>query len=207
VSVPTPTDVESLRRRRTNLRVVLGIIIVLLLAWCYSIGTQVASCFHQSSDLARGSSRLERVDTMLAPGSRVEFDGTTIADLHSTGHLGPASAHPSIDTVALLHRWPALVAFVHRDSARFAVSDQRGPTPGISAAFQFLTSADAGDLYLGEFVTGADTARLSHDTTLYATIDSSSGPIIVHLRQGPHPPGSMRGQLFIGPPTSVYRVY
>lgn len=207
MSVPTPTDVESLRRRRTNVRVIFGIIIVLLLAWCYSIGSRVASLFHQGSDLARGSSRLESVDTALAPGSRVEFNGASVAELHSTGHLGPAAAHPNMDTVALFHRWPALIGFIQRDSARFAGADRHGPTPGIAAAQRFLTGTQAGDLYLGEYVAGADTARLAHDTTLYATIDSSNGPIVVHLHPGPHPSAPMRGELFMGPPTSLFRVY
>ena len=184
----------------------LGIVIVLLLAWCFQIGNRIVSLWRQGSDLARGSSRLERVDTALAPGSRVEFNGAAVADLHSTGHLGTQADHPSMDTVALFHRWPALWAFVQRDSARFS-REHGGPTPGIATAKRFLTSPDAGDLYLGEFIVGADTARLAHDTTLYATIDSSKGPVVVQLRAGPHPSGPMRGELFIGPPSALYRVY
>jgi hypothetical protein len=206
VSAPTPTDAESLRRRRTNIRVIFGIVILLLVAWCYSIGSRMASLVHQGSDLARGSSRLESVDTVLAPGSRVEFNGATVADLRSTGHLGPASAHPNMDTIALFHRWPALIGFIQRDSARFAGADRRGPTPGIAAAKGFLTGTDAGDLYLGEYLAGADTARLAHDTTMFATIDSLA-PLVVRLHNGPHPSGPMRGELFIGPPTSLFRVY
>ena len=193
-------------RRQTNIRVVLGIVIVLLLAWCYSITNRIYSLWHQGSDLARGSSRLERVDTTLVPGSRVEYNGATVADLRSTGHLGTQADHPAMDTIALFHRWPALIAFIQRDSARFA-RERGGPTPGIAAAKRFLLSPDAGDLYLGEFVANADTARLAHDTTLYATIDSSAGPIVLRLQPGPHPAGRMRGELFIGPPTALYRVY
>jgi hypothetical protein len=193
-------------RHRTNVRVILGIIIVLMLAWCYSIGNRVFHLWHEGKDLARGSSRLETVDTALAPGSRVELGGTKVADLHSTGHLGTAAAHPDVDTVALFHRWPALTAFVTRDSARFK-KERGGPTPGIDAAARFLTSSAAGDLYLGEFVIGADTARLAHDTTMYATVDASTGPIVIQLHAGPHPAGTMRGELFIGPPTALYRVY
>jgi hypothetical protein len=192
-------------RRRTNIRVILGIVILLLLAWCYNIGKRIVAGYHETLDLARGSSRLERVDTALAPGSHVEFNGATVADLKSTGHLGPASAHADVDTVALLHRVPALFRFVERDSARFA--RQHDPTPGIAILQRFLTSAEAGEIYLGELIPGADTARLVHDSTLYATVDSSTGPIIVRLHPGPHPPGPMHGELFIGPPTALYRVY
>jgi hypothetical protein len=191
-------------RRQINIRIIAGIVIVLLLAWCYSIGNRVFTLWH---GLARASSRLERVDTTLAPGSRVEFNGARIADLHSTGHLGPAASHPDIDTVALLHRWQTLTAFIQHDSARFS-KDRNGPTPGIATAEHFLLSSQAGDLYLGEFVAGADTTRLAHDTTLYATIDSSSaGPIVLRLHPGPHPSGTVRGQLFIGPPSALYQVY
>jgi hypothetical protein len=193
-------------RRRTNIRVILGIVILLLLAWCYSIASRMGSLFHEARALARGSSRLERVDTTLAAGSRVEFNGATIANLRSTGHLGPAAAHANMDTVALFQRWSALTAFITRDSARFS-RERGGRTPGIDAAERFLTSSQAGELYLGEFVVGADTARLVHDSTMYATVDSSGGPIVVRLHPGPHPPGPMLGELFIGPPTALYRVY
>jgi hypothetical protein len=108
--------------------------------------------------------------------------------------------------VALFHRWPALIAFITRDSARFA-RERNGPTPGIAAAQRFLTSPDAGELYLAEFVVGADTARLVHDSTMYATVDSSTGPIIVHVHPGPRPAGPVRGVLFMGPPTALYRAY
>jgi hypothetical protein len=190
-------------RRQTNLRIVLGIVIVLLLAWCYSIGNRIFTLWH---GLARASSRLERVDTTLAPGSRVEFNGSRVADLHSTGHLGPAVSHPDIDTVALLHRWQALTTYIQHDSARFS-KDRNGPTPGIATAEHFLLSPEPGDLYLGEFVAGADTTRLAHDSTLYATIDSSAGPIVLRLHPGPHPAAPVRGQLFIGPPSALYPVY
>jgi hypothetical protein len=206
VSAPTPTDTESIRRRRTNIRVILGAVIVLLLAWCYSIGHRIYSLSHQAGDLARGSSRLETVDTALAPRSRVELNGVTVADLRSTGHLGTAAAHPKMDTIALFQRWPALTAFVTRDSARFS-KERGGPTPGLDVAQRFLTGTQAGDLYLGEFVAGADTGRLAHDSTLYATVDSSAGPIVLQLHAGPHPAGAMRGELFIGPPTALYPVY
>ena len=190
-------------RRQINIRIIAGIVIVLLLAWCYSIANRVFTLWH---GLARASSRLERVDTTLAPGSRVEFNGTRVADLRSTGHLGPASSHPEIDTVALLQRWGALTAFIRRDSARFS-NDRNGPTPGIATAERFLLSPEAGDVYLGEFVAGADTARLAHDSTLFATIDSSVGPIVLRLHPGPHPSAAIRGQLFIGPPSALYQVY
>jgi hypothetical protein len=191
-------------RRQINLRIIAGIVVVLLLAWCYSIGNRIFTLWH---GLARASSRLERVDTTLAPGSRVEFDGNRVADLHSTGHLGPAASHPDIDTVALLHRWQELTAFIQRDSARFS-KDRNGPTPGIATAERFLLSSAPGDLYLAEFVAGADTTRLAHDSTMYATIDSSSGgPIVLRLHPGPHPPGTVRGQLFIGPPSALFPVY
>ena len=190
-------------RRAINIRIIAGIVIVLLLAWCYSIGNRIFTLWH---GLARASSRLESVDTTLAPGSRVEFNGTRVADLRSTGHLGPAASHPSIDTVALLHRWETLSAFIQHDSAKFS-KDRNGPTPGITTAEHFLLSPEAGDLYLGEFVAGADTARLAHDSTMYATIDSSAGPIVLRLHPGPHPSGQVRGQLFIGPPSALYQVY
>jgi hypothetical protein len=196
-------DYGDFVRRQINIRIVAGIVIVLLLAWCYSIGNRVFSLWH---GLARASSRLERVDTTLAPGSRVEFDGTRIADLRTTGHLGPASSHPDIDTVALLQRWGALTAFIQRDSARFS-KDRNGPTPGIATAERFLLSSEDGDLYLGEFISGADTARLAHDSTMYATIDSSTGPIVLRLHPGPSPSGRVRGQLLIGPPTALFQVY
>ena len=190
-------------RRQINIRIIAGIVIVLLLAWCYSIGNRIFTLWH---GLARASSRLERVDTTLAPGSRVEFNGTRVADLRSTGHLGPAASHPDIDTVALLQRWAALTAFIHRDSARFS-KDRNGPTPGIATAERFLLRPDAGDLYLGEFVAGADTTRLAHDSTLYATLDSTAGPIVLRLHLGPPPSSPERGQLLIGPPTALFQVY
>ena len=190
-------------RRQINIRIIAGIVIVLLLAWCYSIGNRIFTLWH---GLARASSRLERVDTTLAPGSRVEFNGTRVADLRSTGHLGPAASHPDIDTVALLQRWAALTAFIHRDSARFA-KDRNGPTPGVASAERFLLRSEAGDLYLGEFIAGADTTRLAHDSTMYATLDSSTGPIVLRLHPGPAPSGSVRGQLLIGPPTVLFQVY
>jgi len=190
-------------RRQINIRIVLGIVIVLLLAWCYSIGNRAFTLMH---GLARASSRLERVDTTLAAGSRVEYNGTRVADLHSTGHLGAAASHPDIDTVALLHRWQALTAFIQRDSARFS-KDRNGPTPGISTAEHFLLGSQPGDLYLGEFIAGADTARLAHDSTMYATIDSSAGSIVLSLHAGARPPGPLRGQLFVGPPSALFPVY
>lgn len=190
-------------RRQINIRIIAGIVIVLLLAWCYSIGNRVFTLWH---GLARASSRLESVDTTLAPGSRVEFDGARVADLHSTGHLGPAASHPNIDTVALLHRWQDLTAFIVRDSTRFR-KDRDGPTPGITTAEHFLLSNRAGDLYLGEFVIGADTTRLAHDSTLFATLDSSSGPIVLSIHAGAHPTTPMRGQLFLGPPSALFQVY
>jgi hypothetical protein len=190
-------------RRQINIRIIAGIVIVLLLAWCYSIGNRIFTLWH---GLARASSRLETVDTTLAPGARVEFNGTRVADLHSTGHLGPASRHPAIDTVALLHRWQELTAFIVRDSARFS-KDRDGPTPGIATAQQFLLSPEAGDLYLGEFIAGADTTRLAHDSTLFATLDSSSGAIVLSLHAGAHPATAMRGQLFLGPPSALFQVY
>jgi hypothetical protein len=190
-------------RRQINIRVIAGIVIVLLLAWCYSIGNRIFTLWH---GLARASSRLETVDTTLASGSRVEFNGARVADIHSTGHLGPAASHPSIDTVALLHRWQALTAFIVRDSARFS-KDRDGPTPGIATAERFLLSPEAGDLYLGEFVAGVDTTRLAHDSTLFATLDSSSGAIVLSIHAGAHPSRSMRGQLFLGPPSALFQVY
>jgi len=190
-------------RRQINIRIIAGIVIVLLLAWCYSIGNRIFTLWH---GLARASSRLETVDTTLAPGSRVEFNGARVADLQSTGHLGPAASHPSIDTVALLHRWQELTAFIVRDSARFA-KDRSGPTPGIATAEQFLLSPQAGELYLGEFVAGADTTRLAHDSTLFATVDSLSGVIVLSIHAGAHPATPMRGQLFLGPPSALFQVY
>lgn len=190
-------------RRQLNIRIIAGIVIVLLLAWCYSIGNRVFTLWH---GLARGSSRLERVDTTLASGSRVEFNGTRVGDLHSIGHLGPAASHPDIDTVALWYRWQQLTAFIQRDSARFS-KDRNGPTPGIETAERFLMSSEPGDLYFGEFVAGADTTRLAHDSTLYATIDSAGGPIVLSLHAGAHPAGPMRGQLFLGPPSALFQVY
>jgi hypothetical protein len=206
VSVPTPTDVESIRRRRVNLRLILGIVILLLLTWCYSISRRLYTVWHQGDELAHGSSRLESVDTTLAPGSRVEFNGAKVADLRSTGYLGAAAAHPNMDTIALFQRWPALTAFVKRDSARFS-KERGGPTQGLAVAQRFVSGAQAGELYLAEFLVGADTGRLAHDSTLYATVDSSTGPIIVQLRAGSHPAGPMRGELFIGPPSVLYPVY
>jgi hypothetical protein len=210
VTEPTPTDVESLRRRRTNIRVIIGIVILLLLAWCYSVGSRLYTSFntvwHEGNELAHGSSRLERVDTTLAPGSRVELNGAKVADLRSTGYLGTAAAHPNMDTIALFQRWPALTAFVKRDSARFA-KEHGGPTQGLAVAQRFVSGTQAGELYLAEFIVGADTGRLAHDSTLYATVDSSTGPIIVQLHPGPHPAGPMHGELFIGPPSVLYPVY
>jgi hypothetical protein len=190
-------------RRQINIRIIAGIVIVLLLAWCYSIGNRIFSLWH---GLAKASSRLETVDTTLAAGSRVEFNGARVADLHSTGHLGPAASHPDIDTVALLHRWQELTAFIQRDTAKFS-KDREGPTPGIATAEHFLLSSQAGDLYLGEFVAGADTARLAHDSTMFATLDSAGGPLVLRLHTGAHPPGPMRGQLFLGPPSALFQVY
>ena len=190
-------------RRQINIRIIAGIVILLLLAWCYHLGSRIFTVWH---GLARASSRLERVDTTLAAGSRVEFNGARVADLHSTGHLGPAASHPNIDTVALLHRWQALTAFIQHDSARFS-KDRNGPTPGIATAEHFLLSPQEGDLYLGEFVTGADTTRLARDSTLYATIDSSAGTIVLSLHAGAHPSTPVRGQLFIGPPSALFAVY
>jgi len=190
-------------RRQINIRIIAGIVILLLLAWCYSIGNRIFTLWH---GLAKASSRLETVDTTLAPGSRVEYNGVRVGDLHSTGHLGPAASHPDIDTVALWHRWQELTAFIQRDSAKFS-KDRNGPTPGIATAEHFLLSSQAGDLYLGEFVAGADTTRLAHDSTMFATIDSSAGPLVLRLHTGAHPSGPMRGQLFLGPPSALFQVY
>ncbi len=210
MSEPTPSSIDVVRRRRTNFRIVIGVVIVFMLAWCYSIGRRLTTLVQTGKTLAHGSSRLERVDTVLAPGSRVEFEGATIADLRSTGHLGPAAAHPQIDTVALFQRWPALTAFITRDSARFKAADRQGPTPGLDGAAGFINSPNAGDLYLAEFVAAADTAHVAHDTTMYATVDAppdTAAPIILRLHRGPAPAATPRGELFIGPPTALYRVY
>jgi hypothetical protein len=194
-------------QRKLVLRVVLGVLIVVMALWCGRSAGRAYRLVTTLRALGVNAVRLEQVDTTLAPGSRVELDGVTVATLKSRARLRAADGTEHYDTAAAT-RWNALLSPVERDSARFG-SRHGQPiqdVPGISDAVHVLTGPAPAVLFVGEFVPTADTARLEADARrLYAIVDSGP-PIVLHIRSG-RPAGAPRGELVMALPPIIIPVY
>lgn len=202
---------DALQQRKLTLRVVLGVLIVLLMAWC---GHTVLRGYHIARTLYRlgeNANRLEGVDTLPPADSRVELDGATVATLRSTARLRAATAHEQYDSSAV-GRWESFLTPMLRDSLRIRnraggfKGQQVSQVEGIEGAVGVLTGPASARLYAAEFVPGADTARLAHDASMYAVVDSGSA-IVLHLRTTDRPGGPPRGVLLLAYPSATVPVY
>src|SRR6202167_1583224 len=68
-------------QRQMVLRIVSGVLIVVCALWCGRAGLHAYHLVTTLHALGINAVRLEQVDSMLAPGSRVELDGVTVATL------------------------------------------------------------------------------------------------------------------------------
>jgi hypothetical protein len=203
---------DPLQRRKLILRIVLGVLIVLLMGWCWTAvarGVRVARTLYR---LGENANRLEAVDTLPPSRSRVELDGTTVATIRSTAHLRAADAQEHYDSSAST-RWESFLSPLLRDSTRLRdrtgggfKGQQVDQVEGIEGAVDVLTGRAAANLYAAEFVAGADTARLAHDASLYATADSTA-PIVLRLHRTERPSGPPRGTLLMAYPSTAVPVY
>jgi hypothetical protein len=196
-----------MRDRRLIVRVVLGVFIVLCMAWCARVGARAYHLVTTLHALGINAVRLEQVDTVLAPGSRVVLDSSAVATVRSRAWLRAANGSERYDSAAN-SRWDALLSPILRDSARFG--PQKGTpiqdVPGIDDAVRVLTGPAAAVLYTAEFVPGADTVRIVREARqLYAVVDSG-GPVVLHLRAG-RPAGAPRGELVMALPTVIVPVF
>jgi hypothetical protein len=201
---------DQLQRRKLILRIVLGLLIVILMGWCWTAvarGIRVARTLYR---LGENANRLEAVDTLPPPASRVELDGSTVATIRSTAHLRAADAQEHYDSSAST-RWESFLSPLLRDSTRFRTKggfkgQQVDQVEGIEGAVGVLTGRAAANLYAAEFAAGADTARLAHDASLYATADSTA-PIVLRLHRTERPSGPPRGMLLMAYPSTAVPVY
>jgi hypothetical protein len=202
-----------MRDRTFLVRLLLGVIIVLCLGWCVRIGYRGYAVVKTLRALGVNAVRLQEVDTLLAPGSRVVWDSTTIATVRSRAMLRAANGTEHYDSAAN-SRWDALLSPILRDSARFGPQKGRPiqDVPGINDAVRILTGPNAAVLVTAEFVPGADTARVIREAAkgqLYATVDSAAAgaPVIVHLHSASPPDrAEPHGELVLAIPTVIVPV-
>jgi hypothetical protein len=201
---------DQLQRRKLILRIVLGLLIVILMGWCWTAVTRGIRVARTLYRLGENANRLEAVDTLPPPASRVELDGSTVATIRSTAHLRAADAQEHYDSSAST-RWESFLSPLLRDSTRFRTKggfkgQQVDQVEGIEGAVGVLTGRAAANLYAAEFAAGADTARLAHDASLYATADSTA-PIVLRLHRTQRPSGPPRGMLLMAYPSTAVPVY
>jgi hypothetical protein len=194
-------------QRQLVLRVVSGVLIVVCALWCGRAGLNAYHLVTTLRALGINAVRLEQVDSALAPGSRVELDGVTVATLRSRARLRAADGKEHFDSAAT-SRWDAFLSPIERDSTRFGprhgtpIQD----VPGIAEAVHVLTGPAAAVLFSGELTADADTTRLKREAaSLYAVVDSGP-PIVLRLRSG-RPAGPPRGELALALPQIILPVY
>lgn len=189
------------------MRVVLAVLIVGLVGWCARIGVRAWRIGQTGYRLAVNAERLEQVDTALVAGSRVELGGVTIATLRSSGRLRAATGAERYDSAAS-DRWAALLAPIERDSARMGPrhGTRIADIPNVDLAIDVATGPRAAALFTGEFVAGADTARLQRARDLHAVVDSGV-PVVVELRLTPRPTTPVRGILALAVPQIFVPIY
>jgi hypothetical protein len=198
---------RGMPQRQLVVRVVLAALIVVCLLWCGRTGLKAYHMVTTLRALANNAVRLQDVDTALVAGSRVEWDGATLAAVRSRARLRAANGAERYDSTANA-QWDALLSPIERDSLKFG--PQRGTritdVPGIGEAVGVLTGPAPAVLFVAESVPGSDGPRLMREAaSLYAVVDSGA-PVVLHLRSG-RPAGAPRGELVMALPTVIVPVY